>query len=910
MIHPAIERWFSKGFAQLPLRTFLALPFVLQTIGAVGTVGYLSWQAGQQAVNGLATQLMGEISDRTRQHLGSYTSLPLKVANIVASDLESGQIRLDGKDLKPYDAYFLNRVRTFEEMSFIYVGTADGKFLGAGPRRSQPLGSPVQAQPSYILEVADGTTKGSYFSYIVNAAGQRVQKIDDIPNYNVKQRPWYQTAVGTNKLSWSSIYPSIGQPNPGLTLTASRPYYVGGKLAGVAAVDLFLSDVNGFLSQLPLRERGQVFIVESNGNLIGSSSTASTYRVNGDRMERLSAIDSADPVVRGAMQAVKNRVDVSRSFSAEIDGQQRFVQVTPWRDQSGLNWQIVVVMPVSEFKSQITRNVQNTMLLCGLTLLGTIALGYATSRWVTKPIFNLSEAAKEIASGKRKQPIEQQSSEELGELANSFNRLSARLQNSLNNLQTLNQELFNSKQRLYQLLEALPVGVIVFDPTGECLFLNQTGQLLLGLKQVPQVSIAELAARYHIYRAGTPALYPTEELPIVQALQGKAVFVDDLEIRIRNMVIPLEVRAIPVLNSQNQVIYAIQTFQNVIARKTAEADKEVSEKRMQRLTDNVPGVIYRLVWHPDDSHELVYISPRCREVLGVEPEVALADMNVMWAMILPEDEVEIRRLAPIKSAELQPWSFDYRVRQANGEIKWIQNQASPELAEDGDVYWDGLMIDISDRKQAEAVLSDYRVHLEQQVQERTIALQEANQELERLATLDGLTQVANRRRFDLYLAQEWQRLARDQQILSLILCDVDYFKRYNDCYGHQAGDYCLQIVARAMKSVIKRPADLLARYGGEEFAVILPQTNRWGAMQVAETLRQAILEAEIPHADSHVSDYVTLSVGVATVLPSQLNSIEELIADADRALYQAKQMGRDRICFAEPSVSGNVANFS
>jgi diguanylate cyclase (GGDEF)-like protein len=246
------------------------------------------------------------------------------------------------------------------------------------------------------------------------------------------------------------------------------------------------------------------------------------------------------------------------------------------------------------------------------------------------------------------------------------------------------------------------------------------------------------------------------------------------------------------------------------------------------------------------------------------------------------------------------------VRLATGEIKWIQNQASPELAENGDVYWDGLIIDISDRKQAEAVLSDYRVHLEQQVQERTIALQEANQELERLATLDGLTQVSNRRRFDLYLTQEWQRLARDQQILSLILCDVDYFKRYNDCYGHQAGDYCLQIVARAMKGVIKRPADLLARYGGEEFAVILPQTNRWGAMQVAETLRQAILDAEIPHADSNVSDYVTLSVGVATVLPSQLNSIEELIADADRALYQAKQMGRDRICFAEPSASGNV----
>ncbi len=894
MMHPAINRWFSKGFSQQPLPTFLVLPFVIQIVAAVGVVGLLSWHAGQAAVNGLATQAMGEITDRTGQHLETYTNVPLKVVNVIASDLESGQIRLDGKDLQPFDAYLLNRLRTFNEVSFVAIGTSDKKFMGVGTNRaSAPTDTLTET-----LEVADSTTKRARLSYHLNGAGMRVQKIGELPNYDVKQEPWYQAAVDRQRLAWNEINVATDRPNPGLTLTASKPYYRAGQLAGVATADLVLADINIFLNNLPLRRSGQIFILESNGNLVSSSSSQPLYRSTGSTIERINAIDSPNSVIRATMQELKNRTDLASSFQAKIDGQKRFVRVTPWRDRYGLSWRLVVVLPTSDFQPQIDRNIQNTLLLCGLTFLGTIGLSYATSRRIRKPILSLNQAAKQLAQGNRYQPIVGQS-RELGELVHSLNHMAAKLHNSLTNLKTLNQELFNSKQRLYQLLEALPVGVIVFDPQGECLFLNRTGQLLLGIKQVPNVPLEEMSTAYRIFRSGTREVYPTAELPIVQALNGRAIYLDDLEIRVRNMTIPLEVRAIPVLDTSGQVLYAIQTFQNVTARKQAEAARRFSEHRMQRLIDNVPGVIYRLVVRPDGSHRFTYIGPRCRELLGVEPEAALHDAQVLWSQILPEDELEFRRLLPVRSRALQPWSFEYRVRLEDGTIKWIQNQASPEAGENGDVYWDGLILNITERKQAEEVLSDYRYHLEQQVQERTIALQEANQELERLATLDGLTQVANRRRFDLYLAQEWQRLSRDQQLLSLILCDVDYFKHYNDYYGHQAGDYCLKAIANVMNNVVKRPADLLARYGGEEFAVILPHTNRWGAMQVAEALRQEIFNQEIIHAHSDVSQFVTLSVGVATVLPSQMTSIEDLIAQTDRALYQAKRQGRNRVCFAE-----------
>ncbi|MEH1914413.1 PleD family two-component system response regulator [Nostoc sp.] len=173
-------------------------------------------------------------------------------------------------------------------------------------------------------------------------------------------------------------------------------------------------------------------------------------------------------------------------------------------------------------------------------------------------------------------------------------------------------------------------------------------------------------------------------------------------------------------------------------------------------------------------------------------------------------------------------------------------------------------------------------------------LEAVNQELQRLVTIDGLTQIANRRRFEEYFSQEWQLLKREQRPLSLILCDVDFFKLYNDTYGHRVGDRCLQKIAQAIKDMIKRPGDLVARYGGEEFAVILPNTDTKGATHVADEICHAIRGLAIPHQNSQVSPYVTISVGFTTEIPQPDSDLEEMIATADRALYKAKAAGRDR----------------
>jgi len=167
--------------------------------------------------------------------------------------------------------------------------------------------------------------------------------------------------------------------------------------------------------------------------------------------------------------------------------------------------------------------------------------------------------------------------------------------------------------------------------------------------------------------------------------------------------------------------------------------------------------------------------------------------------------------------------------------------------------------------------------------------------LKRLSSMDDVTGITNRRGFEDYLEQEWRRALRYEIPLSLILVDIDFFKPYNDNYGHQKGDECLRQVANTLTRVLHRPADLVARYGGEEFVVVLPNTDLQGANFVAERLRVEVEALGITHLHSQVSKHITISLGVATAMPGRGSSPAELIASADQALYQAKQGGRNRV---------------
>ncbi|MEA3287040.1 MAG: diguanylate cyclase [Candidatus Marinimicrobia bacterium] len=203
--------------------------------------------------------------------------------------------------------------------------------------------------------------------------------------------------------------------------------------------------------------------------------------------------------------------------------------------------------------------------------------------------------------------------------------------------------------------------------------------------------------------------------------------------------------------------------------------------------------------------------------------------------------------------------------------------------------------EIEVRRAAEQEVLQHRDHLGELVKERTEELQIANERLKELSRIDGLTGIANRRRMDEELDREWKRMLREKRPLSVVLSDIDHFKLFNDTYGHQQGDDCLVQVANAIQDSVNRPGDLAARYGGEEFCLVLPETGIEGASQIAELVRQNVRNLNIEHKSSKMASVVTLSLGVATLVPDRDSNPNLLLQAADRALYQAKGNGRDRV---------------
>jgi len=254
---------------------------------------------------------------------------------------------------------------------------------------------------------------------------------------------------------------------------------------------------------------------------------------------------------------------------------------------------------------------------------------------------------------------------------------------------------------------------------------------------------------------------------------------------------------------------------------------------------------------------------------------------------------------------IPPGDYRFRVIAGNSDGVWNETGASCSFTLQPHFYQTKSFYSLCAAAAGGLAIAAYKRRVSQMkrreeelvelVEKRTVQLAEANRALQELSVVDSLTGVANRRRFDEVLETEWRRALRSGTHLSLIMIDVDFFKAFNDFYGHQAGDACLRSVAQAMNNAVKRAGDLVARYGGEEFAVILQGSAAEGAIKVGENLRERIEALQIPHVKSNVSNVVTVSLGAATIVPAPYSSPPTLIEEADKALYRAKEKGRNRV---------------
>jgi diguanylate cyclase (GGDEF)-like protein/PAS domain S-box-containing protein len=331
----------------------------------------------------------------------------------------------------------------------------------------------------------------------------------------------------------------------------------------------------------------------------------------------------------------------------------------------------------------------------------------------------------------------------------------------------------------------------------------------------------------------------------------------------------VEVFARVTVNDQGKIIGTLGTMNDITKRKESEDELKASEERFRLLAEYSSDLI---TMH-DAAGKYLYVSPACKEILQYDAKDLVG--RDAFLDIHPDDLEAVKN----KHRTLLDTGYSvvtYRIRRKDGEYVWFESAIK-------------LISARVTGEQKEIVVS-------RNISERKLVeqrLKEANELLRHLSTIDGLTGVSNRRTFDKQVEIEWNRALRNSTPLSLIMLDIDYFKAYNDTYGHQGGDGCLKQVAAVIEETLGRSTDLLCRYGGEEFCVILPETNEAGAIIVGERIRCAIESLKIPHSGSKILPWLTISAGTATTIPSVYTSYVDLIANADKAVYKAKFDGRN-----------------
>jgi phosphoserine phosphatase RsbU/P len=417
------------------LRTTLVVPFVLQIFAAVGLVGYLSFQSGQQSVNDVASQLRREVSNRITQNLNNYLKTPYLIHQVNFDALELKQIDL--QNIPSLERHFWKQIHQFPEVGFIGYASDKGEMLG------------MERLDNGLIEInlMENSSPTNLGIYTTDQQGNRINRRKVIPNFVNSKRPWYQKAVQSQKATWSDIFIYQGTPRP--AISAVVPVYDRARqLQGVLFNDFLLSLISDFLKTLKIGKSGQTFIIERSGMLVASSTEKPFFIKNQEADElqqtpqRLNAVESRDPLVQATTKYLLSRFDNFNKISTEeqldfeLNNQRYFAQVSPFQDRYGLNWLIVVVVPESDFMGQIETNTRRTIILSLVALIVAIALGILSARWISRPIFRITQLSEDIAGGNLDQQVnESHSIVEIKKLANSFNIMAGQLKESFETLE-------------------------------------------------------------------------------------------------------------------------------------------------------------------------------------------------------------------------------------------------------------------------------------------------------------------------------------------------------------------------------------------------------------------------------------------------------------------------------------------
>jgi signal transduction histidine kinase/DNA-binding response OmpR family regulator len=412
----------------IPLRLILVAPFVIQIFAAVGLTSYLSIQNGQKAVNDVASKLRNEVTNRIQDHLQSFITTPILINQI---NIDSAQLeQINFQNLLSLERHFWRQAQRFDSATIVAYGNQEGKYVWAGKQFA--LNGAFDILVGGVEDIAKGNS-----TYEIDAQGYRQKLVSVTPNFDARTRPWYKTALKENKLAWADIF--VWQlPPHDIALPAVQPVYGDqGEFIGTLRVDVSLLRLSQFLQELKISPSGQTFIMERSGLIVASSTAEKPFLLDQNKKPvRLKAIDSQVPLIQATVKYLNSSFPSFQGISTiqeanfTFNGEQQFIQVTPFQDGRGLDWLIVVIVPEADFMGQINANTRTTIFLCLLALAIATISGIFTSRWILSPIDRLNKASQEITRGNLDQQIQPENIKELDRLGLTFNEMSHQLQSS------------------------------------------------------------------------------------------------------------------------------------------------------------------------------------------------------------------------------------------------------------------------------------------------------------------------------------------------------------------------------------------------------------------------------------------------------------------------------------------------
>ncbi|MDJ1172597.1 bifunctional diguanylate cyclase/phosphodiesterase [Roseofilum capinflatum] len=839
-----------------PLRIILIVPFVIQITAAVGLTAWLSIRNGQKAVDNVADDLWNEIAARTVQHINEYTQIP---QNVVLDTLANAQLNLvDITDKERLTRYLWHQMHHHPGLFITAVGYETGEVVGVG----------VTEDGQWVIRAIDpGQTQ--LHTYVVSGQGDR-GKLISADDFDLKSRPWYRDGVRAKQLTWTDIYPNYNPPFN--ILSAVSPIYdtQTNQLIGVTNATLSLWQISHFLEQLKIGRSGEIFILDNTGDLVASSTGEPLAHIDATGRsktpKRLKAVESSNLRVRQAAEHLieqfgpLHQIQQGKRTEFITNGQREIVRITPFSDDLGLDWLIVIVVPESDFMAQIDANTRNTLWLSLGALVLATGSSIMTARWITEPLLRLNQVAKDIAENSL--PSNSVSGEmvtnrtrELSQLSRSFEQMTQQLQASFAVLQ---ESEANFKNMAANVPGAIFRYILHPDGTDTVLYMSPGCYQLWEI----EADVVEKNAKI-LWDMVDPEDFPAMQAAVMKSAQRLETW--NYEWRITT---PsgrrkwLEGIGQPTQNPDGSVLWHTLIL-DVSDRKAAQIQLQDLTNRLELATRSAQMGI----WEWDLVSDRLIWDDRMYELYGISPGDFSQAYQAWEAGVHPDDLVASRTALQETLNGEKDFNSEFRVLWPDGTVRYIEAHAIVQRDAQGQALrMIGVNLDISDRKQAEEQLIYSVLH-------------------------DKLTDLPNRTLLTNRLELSIQRAQRSPTYhFAVLFLDLDQFKVINDSLGHLVGDQLLLIVAQKLQRII-RPTDLAARLGGDEFVILIEQIPDLPAIvHVAERLLAEFNQATA--IDGHTV-FITTSIGIVWGTNTYTEA-SDLLRDADIALYRAKAKGRNR----------------